>query len=91
MDLLHHAFKVLFRGSLLVSAERLPSEIHRVLDVGTGTGIWAIEMADQHPGAEIVGTDLSPIQPNWVTSFQPVLTLTNVLGPSELPIYDRQR
>ncbi|KAF4952741.1 hypothetical protein FGADI_6493 [Fusarium gaditjirri] len=38
----------------------------KVLDVGTGTGIWAIEFADRHPNAEIIGTDLSPCQPEWV-------------------------
>ncbi|KAH6688257.1 S-adenosyl-L-methionine-dependent methyltransferase [Plectosphaerella plurivora] len=38
----------------------------RVLDVGTGTGIWAIDFADQFPSAEVIGTDLSPIQPVWV-------------------------
>ncbi|PNP74634.1 hypothetical protein FNYG_11970 [Fusarium nygamai] len=38
----------------------------KVLDVGTGTGIWAIEFADRHPNVEIVGTDLSPCQPEWV-------------------------
>lgn len=38
----------------------------RVLDFGTGTGIWAIDFADEHPNAEVIGTDLSPIQPSWV-------------------------
>ncbi|KAF9873169.1 C6 zinc finger domain protein [Colletotrichum karsti] len=37
----------------------------RVLDVGTGTGIWAIDFADAFPDAEVVGVDLSPIQPDW--------------------------
>ena len=32
----------------------------------TGTGIWAIDFADEHPSAEVIGTDLSPIQPSWV-------------------------
>ena len=36
-----------------------------ILDIGTGTGIWAIEMADQHPDATVIGTDLSPVQPVW--------------------------
>ncbi|KAI3558369.1 TAM domain methyltransferase [Colletotrichum abscissum] len=39
---------------------------HRILDIGTGTGIWAIEIADLFPNAEIFGNDLSPIQPAWV-------------------------
>lgn len=38
----------------------------RVLDVGTGTGIWCVEMGDLYPSAEIIGVDLSPIQPDWV-------------------------
>jgi ubiquinone/menaquinone biosynthesis C-methylase UbiE len=42
----------------------LPDDVTHVLDVGTGTGIWAIEFADQHPSCEIIGTDLSSIQPS---------------------------
>ncbi|OAL30015.1 hypothetical protein AYO22_01921 [Fonsecaea multimorphosa] len=38
----------------------------RVLDVGTGTGIWAIQYADAHPAAQVIGVDLSPIQPTHV-------------------------
>ncbi|KAM7195522.1 Trans-aconitate 2-methyltransferase [Rhypophila sp. PSN 637] len=38
----------------------------KVIDVGTGTGIWAIEMGEQFPGSEVLGLDLSPIQPQWV-------------------------
>lgn len=37
-----------------------------ILDIGTGTGMWAIEVAEQYPNASIIGTDLSPIQPTWV-------------------------
>jgi len=36
------------------------------LDLGTGTGIWSIDMADKYPDAEVIGTDLSPIQPKWI-------------------------
>ncbi|RWA09306.1 hypothetical protein EKO27_g5775 [Xylaria grammica] len=35
----------------------------KILDLGTGTGIWAIEIADKYPSAEVAGVDLSPIQP----------------------------
>ena len=37
-----------------------------ILDIGTGTGQWAIEMGDEFPKAEIQATDLSPIQPSSV-------------------------
>lgn len=50
-------------GGLHLAPLRHPREI---LDIGTGTGIWAIEMADQHPRASVTGTDLSPIQPELV-------------------------
>lgn len=34
-----------------------------VLDVATGTGIWAIQMAKRFPESNVIGTDLSLIQP----------------------------
>jgi SAM-dependent methyltransferase len=43
-------------------------DITHVLDIGTGTGIWVIEFAHQHPSCDITGTDLSPIQPDQVPS-----------------------
>jgi SAM-dependent methyltransferase len=36
-----------------------------VLDIGTGTGTWAIDFADEFPSSYVTGTDLSPIQPRW--------------------------
>jgi SAM-dependent methyltransferase len=41
-------------------------DFHKVLDMGTGTGIWAMEMGDLCPQAEFLGNDLSPLQPSWV-------------------------
>lgn len=40
--------------------------IHNALDIGTGTGIWAIDFADVHPETQVLGIDLSPIQPIFV-------------------------
>lgn len=37
----------------------------RVLDVGTGTGDWCFDFAEEYPETElIIGTDLSNIQPD---------------------------
>ncbi|CAK7226776.1 RNA-binding component of cleavage and polyadenylation factor [Sporothrix curviconia] len=38
----------------------------KILDIGTGTGIWAVDMGDKFPNAQVLGTDLSPIQPEWL-------------------------
>lgn len=38
----------------------------QIIDLGTGTGSWAIAMADKYPSAQIVGLDLSPIQESWI-------------------------
>jgi SAM-dependent methyltransferase len=38
----------------------------RILDIGTGTGIWAMQVAELYPSAEVIGTDISPVQPKWV-------------------------
>lgn len=35
----------------------------RILDIGTGSGIWAMQMAEQYPESLVIGTDLSPVQP----------------------------
>jgi tRNA1(Val) A37 N6-methylase TrmN6 len=63
-DMKHHWAKLMLNGKLHVAPiEKNPGKI---LDLGTGTGIWCIEMGDEYPSAEIVGTDLSKIQPGWV-------------------------
>ncbi|KAI9171811.1 mRNA 3'-end-processing protein YTH1 [Paramyrothecium foliicola] len=38
----------------------------RIIDIGTGTGTWAIDVANLYPEALVIGTDLSPIQPSWL-------------------------
>jgi len=51
-------------GGALFTAP-LKEPLH-MLDLGTGTGIWAMEMAEEFPAAVVHGTDISPIQPEWV-------------------------
>ncbi|KAA8909089.1 TAM domain methyltransferase [Sphaerosporella brunnea] len=64
MDIAHEMFFSLFDGQLHKAP--LADNPQNILDVGTGTGIWAVDMADKHPGAMVLGIDLSPIQPTWI-------------------------
>ncbi|RPB10755.1 S-adenosyl-L-methionine-dependent methyltransferase [Morchella conica CCBAS932] len=63
LDIVHHINLLLLSGELHVAPLSNPQ---RILDIGTGTGIWVIDMAEQYPSANVIGTDLSPIQPSWV-------------------------
>ena len=63
LDLTHNMLKISMNMKLFDA--KLPENPRRILDIGTGTGVWAIEMADEYPEARIIGTDLSPTQPTW--------------------------
>ncbi|KAL2023656.1 hypothetical protein VTK56DRAFT_1813 [Thermocarpiscus australiensis] len=54
------------RKNALHSAPLHNQETPRVLDLGCGTGIWGIDMADKYPGGTHVGLDLSYIQPEFI-------------------------
>ncbi|RGP66590.1 hypothetical protein FLONG3_8786 [Fusarium longipes] len=60
----HHYLTVLLDGQLYLAP--IGDNVQKALDVGTGSGIWAIDFADQFPQAEVIATDLSPTQPKWV-------------------------
>lgn len=65
LDLQYELYKRLHRGRIYFAPLTKPK---RILDIGTGTGIWPIEMAELFPAASIIGTDLSPIQPTTIPS-----------------------
>lgn len=45
--------------ALQAALDRLPAKPARILDIGTGTGAAALELADRYPDAEVVGIDVS--------------------------------
>ncbi|KAL9532416.1 Methyltransferase [Sphaerulina musiva] len=58
--IVHHLCILTLRDQLFLAPVTNPT---RILDIGTGTGIWATDIADRFPSAEVIGTDLSPVQP----------------------------
>ncbi|KAK4658160.1 hypothetical protein QC762_204300 [Podospora pseudocomata] len=67
LDFQHHLWYLTLDGRLGFAPPAHPEAkfAGRVLDVGTGTGIWAIDFGDEHPDAHVIGVDLSPIQPSF--------------------------
>ncbi|KAH0544444.1 hypothetical protein FGG08_001471 [Glutinoglossum americanum] len=71
LDMIHHLMTLSLGNRLHKAPLDNP---RRILDVGTGTGIWAMEMGyqlkhktgDLYPEAFVLGNDLSPIQPSLV-------------------------
>lgn len=78
---LHHAFG----NHYLVP---LSPETRTILDVGSGTGIWAIDMANAFPQAHVVGVDIA------LTSLPPLLPKTCLFCRADvlqgLPFPDQQ-
>ncbi|KAK1672776.1 TAM domain methyltransferase [Colletotrichum godetiae] len=67
LDVQHNLFIRTFRGRLGNAPPSDPeAKVGRVLDIGTGSGIWAIDFGEEHPEAEILGVDLSAAQPDFV-------------------------
>jgi SAM-dependent methyltransferase len=56
---LFSALCILMNNSLHISLLENPLE---VLELGTGTGSWAMEFAKRNPTAFVTGLDLSPVQ-----------------------------
>ncbi|KAH6711596.1 S-adenosyl-L-methionine-dependent methyltransferase [Leptodontidium sp. MPI-SDFR-AT-0119] len=63
-DMKHAIMGILMSGKLHFAP--IGENPQSILDLGTGSGIWAIEMGDKYPSAQVQGIDLSPIQPPFV-------------------------
>ncbi|OCL07407.1 hypothetical protein AOQ84DRAFT_364989 [Glonium stellatum] len=63
---IHHELMLVTLSRKLHPAP-ISENIQKAIDLGTGTGIWAIDFADPYPSAEVIGNDLSPTQPPLCT------------------------
>ncbi|KAK6068342.1 methyltransferase domain-containing protein [Seiridium cupressi] len=62
LDLQHNIYLLLLDGWLhLAPMTTVPKY---VLDIATGTGIWAHDFAEKYPESFVIGNDLSAIQPD---------------------------
>ncbi|QSZ29604.1 hypothetical protein DSL72_004120 [Monilinia vaccinii-corymbosi] len=68
-DIFHKFFQVVMEGALHSKHTKFTRNFDgpRILDLGTGTGIWAIDMADKYGShgstGEVLGLDIANIQP----------------------------
>ncbi|KAF3491271.1 uncharacterized protein GIQ15_00788 [Arthroderma uncinatum] len=58
-----HSPNIKIPPSLLRNPTFLHDQGPRILDLGCGTGIWAIDIAKKYPHAYVLGIDLAPMQP----------------------------
>ncbi|GAB7363179.1 hypothetical protein MBLNU230_g3462t2 [Neophaeotheca triangularis] len=59
--IVHHLCILTLRDRLFLAP--ITDDPKHILDIGTGTAIWAMDAADKFPSAQVIGTDLSPLQP----------------------------
>jgi ubiquinone/menaquinone biosynthesis C-methylase UbiE len=62
LDFQHYMLRYTLRGNYAAPITRPMS----ILDVGSGTGRWASEMARLFPHANVIGTDITPPNPDQV-------------------------
>ncbi|CAO3573013.1 unnamed protein product [Mortierella alpina] len=88
LDAQHYIVRYCFQGNYNVKLDRTAQL--KILDVATGTGVWALEMAQEFPTAEVHGVDISPMYPTAKTSDKPIpsnchFRLCNVLDGLPYP------
>ncbi|RYC89069.1 hypothetical protein BFJ63_vAg8025 [Fusarium oxysporum f. sp. narcissi] len=63
LDLIHHWLTLMLDDKLFLPP--IGDNPQKILDIGTGTGIWAINVADEYPSANVIATDITPTQPSF--------------------------
>ena len=60
----HRKFSLVLKGQQFLSP--IVECPQKILDVGTGMGLWAMEVADRFPMAVVTGVDVAAIQPQFI-------------------------
>ena len=83
----HCAMKVGTDGTLLGAWAQVPSASARILDIGTGTGLIALMMAQRFPKASVLGIDIDPdavMQAKENVAASPFASRINILNENVL-------
>ncbi|KAI3321569.1 S-adenosyl-L-methionine-dependent methyltransferase [Xylariaceae sp. AK1471] len=83
MELQHRMFRHCLNGAL--TATRIPLNVKYILDLGSGTGLWPLEMAARYPQAQILGIDISRIQKTTAVPPNVKFVIDNVENPWPSP------
>jgi SAM-dependent methyltransferase len=83
MGIHHKLFRHCLNGAL--TATRIPLDVKNILDLGSGTGLWPLEMAVRYPQAQILGIDISRIQKTRAVPPNVRFVIDNVENPWPCP------
>ncbi|KAF2815435.1 S-adenosyl-L-methionine-dependent methyltransferase, partial [Mytilinidion resinicola] len=86
LDRQHEQFCFMFGGEL-GRAPLIKEEVKTVVDIGTGTGIWATDFAKKYPDAKVVGIDISPVEVTEKTPANCSFQLADFTAPSTWAAY----
>ncbi|KAF9918689.1 hypothetical protein FBU30_011323 [Linnemannia zychae] len=84
LDAQHYLVRFIFKGNYNAQLDPEQADL-RILDVATGTGVWALEMAHEFPKAEIHGVDISAIFPTEIKPPNCHFQLCNILEGLPFP------
>ncbi|KZO91668.1 S-adenosyl-L-methionine-dependent methyltransferase [Calocera viscosa TUFC12733] len=62
LDDQHNGFKTYIGSNYVAPLSTIPRGPKKILELGAGSGIWAAEMAEEFPGAQVIAADKAPIK-----------------------------